>query len=532
MSQITTIYRAAQAVYLPDGHDTPVQGPATLLVAGDSIIEILQGRDAVVPGDESTAHGHPIAPDAAVVDLPDDQVLIPGLVDTHVHVNEPGRTEWEGFASITRAAAAGGVTTLLDMPLNSIPSTVTVDALDLKQQAAGEPNKAKVNVGFWGGVVPENLGTGDLKALWDRGVFGFKCFLLHSGVDEFPPLSTEQLHQAMTEIAAFDGLLIVHAEDADEIAAGEAQTDAAGGIDETYDSFLASRPASAEATAIATVIAASEKTGCRAHILHLSDSGSIDQIAAAREQGVRITAETCPHYLALFSEEIQNGATQFKCCPPVRTAGNRERLWKGLVDGAISTVVSDHSPCTAELKKFAEVAEAQASANEHNELTAFSALAATGNDLGAGGADGRGSGGSFGEAWGGIGSIQLGLPVVWSQARMRGLALTDVVRWMCQNPAQWAGLHDRGALAAGRRADMALISADDAFVVLPEELHQRNKVTAYAQRALGGVVTRTWVGGEPVYIRPARSHMPGVTIGDEADAAVFPSPARPFTLRP
>ncbi|MGO1950784.1 MAG: amidohydrolase family protein, partial [Mycobacteriaceae bacterium] len=270
-------------------------------------------------------------------------------------------------------------------------------------------------------------------------------------------------------------------------------------------------------------------TGCRAHILHLSDSGSIDLIAAARERGVRITAETCPHYLALFSEEIQNGATQYKCCPPVRTAGNRERLWKGLVDGVISTVVSDHSPCTAELKKFAGVAEAQASANERNELTAFSALAATGNDLGGGGADGRGSGGSFGEAWGGIGSVQLGLPVVWSQARLRGLSLADVIRWMCQNPAEWAGLSDRGAIAAGRRADMSLISADDAFVVLPDELHQRNKLTAYAQRALAGVVTRTWIGGDPVYVRPSTPHVPAAEV---EDAAVFPAAARPFTLRP
>jgi allantoinase len=521
MNPVTTIYRAAHAVHLPEGDTRPVEGPVTVLVAGDTIVDVLDGRDAPVPADTV------VAPDAGVVEVPDDQVLIPGLVDTHVHVNEPGRTEWEGFASVTRAAAAGGVTTLLDMPLNSIPSTVTTDALDLKQNVARD--KVKINVGFWGGAVPENLGTGQLRALWDRGVFGFKCFLLESGVDEFQPLTVDQLHQAMTEIAAFDGLLIVHAEDGDLIDEATARMAAAGGIDETFDSFLASRPSSSEAKAISTVIAAAEQTGCRAHILHLSDSGSIEQIAAARERGVRITAETCPHYLALFSEEIQNGATQYKCCPPVRTAGNRERLWKGLVDGVITTVVSDHSPCTAELKKFAGVAEAQASANEANELTAFSALAAKGNDLGAGGADGRGSGGSFGEAWGGIGSVQLGLPVVWSQARLRGLSLADVVTWMCQNPAEWAGLTDRGAITPGRRADMALISADDAFVVLPAELHQRNKVTAYAQRALAGVVTRTWVGGTPVYLRPATPH---VAADDITDAAVFPAPVQPFTLRP
>lgn len=518
----TRIFRAARAVYLPDDAapgEGPVLGPVTVVTDGEFIV-------SVTPGLTPEIHaGH----DAETVDIPTTEILLPGLVDTHVHVNEPGRTDWEGFASVTRAAAAGGVTTLLDMPLNSVPSTVTVDALDAKQSVAAD--KVKVNVGFWGGVVPENIGTGDLRALWDRGVFGFKCFLLHSGVDEFAPLDADQLHAAMTEIAAFDGLVIVHAEDADEIAAGESRVAAAGGIDETFDSFLTSRPSSAEATAIATVIRTAEATGCRAHILHLSDSGSLEQIAAARERGVRITAETCPHYLSLFSEEIQNGATQYKCCPPVRTAGNRERLWKGLVDGVIGTVVSDHSPCTAELKRFADVAEAQASAHENNELTAFAALAAKGNDLGAGGADHRGSGGSFGDAWGGIGAIELGLPVVWSQARLRGLGITDVVRWMCQNPAEWAGLTDRGAIAAGRRADLVRISADDAFVVLPENLNQRNKVTAYAQRALAGVVTGTVIGGDTVYIRPA-SPGPAASPGDPGDLAVFPSDVRPFTLRP
>ena len=518
----TRIFRAEQAVYLPEDAETgtrPVLGPVTVVIDGEIIV-------SVTPGLTSDIHaGH----DAEIIDVPADQVLIPGLVDTHVHVNEPGRTEWEGFSSVTRAAASGGVTTLLDMPLNSIPSTVTAAALDEKQAVAKE--KVKVNVGFWGGAVPENLGTGDLKALWDRGVFGFKCFLLHSGVDEFAPLSTEQLHQAMTEIAEFDGLLIVHAEDGEIIDEATSHVDAAGGVDETFDSFLASRPSASEAKAIATVIAAAEETGCRAHILHLSDSGSIDQIAAAQERGVRITAETCPHYLSLFSEEIQNGATQYKCCPPFRTAGNRERLWKGLVDGVIGTVVSDHSPCTAELKRFAEVAEAQASAHENNELTAFAALAAKGNDLGAGGADHRGSGGSFGTAWGGIGAVELGLPVVWSQARLRGLGITDVVRWMCQNPAEWAGLTDRGAIQVGRRADLAQVSADDAFVVLPENLNQRNKVTAYAQRALAGVVTRSYIGGETVYVRPATPQTPAAA-GEPGDLAVFPADVRPFTLRP
>ncbi|AWT25145.1 Allantoinase [Corynebacterium provencense] len=518
----TRIFRAAQAVYLPEeaGPDSrPTLGPATVVTDGATIVSVL-------PGLQPDVHaGH----DAEIIEIPDDQVLIPGLVDTHVHVNEPGRTTWEGFTSVTRAAASGGVTTLLDMPLNSVPSTVTVDALDTKQAVAKD--KVKVNVGFWGGVVPENIGTGDLRALWDRGVFGFKCFLLYSGVDEFQPLDKDQLRAAMREIAEFDGLLIVHAEDGEIIDEATEKVGAAGGVDETFDSFLASRPSSSEAAAIATVIAAAEETGCRAHILHLSDSGSIDQIAAAQERGVRISAETCPHYLSLFSEEIQNGATQYKCCPPIRTAGNRERLWKGLVDGVIGTVVSDHSPCTAELKRFAEAADAAAAAGVSDDLVAFSALAAKGNDLGAGGADHRGSGGSFATAWGGIGAVELGLPVVWSQARLRGLDITDVVRWMCQNPAEWAGLSDRGAIQAGRRADLVQISADDAFVVLPENLNQRNKVTAYAQRALAGVVTRTFIDGEPVYVRPSAPRPPAAP-GEPGDRAVFPGDLRPFTLRP
>lgn len=509
----TQVFRATQAIHGVDA----THGPATVFVDKGRVTEVVgEVLEVDVVKQKSLSN------DVDIIDVPSDEVLIPGLVDTHVHVNEPGRTDWEGFASVTRAAAAGGVTTLLDMPLNSIPSTVTVDALAVKQDVARD--KARVNVGFWGGAVPENLGTGDLKALWDAGVFGFKCFLLHSGVDEFAPLNKKQLHAAMEEIAEFDGLLIVHAEDADAIEAGEAAVNADGGIDETYETFLASRPADAEAKAIASVIESSEATGCRAHILHLSESNSLAQIQEAKARGVRITAETCPHYLSLFAEEIQNGATQFKCCPPIRTAGNREQLWKGLVDGVIDMVVSDHSPCTAELKRFEEIAESQRKAGEDSELAAFSALAAKGTDLGGEGADGRGTGGSFGEAWGGISSVQLGLPVIWSQARVRGLSLPDVLTWMSTNPAAWAGLDDRGAISPGKRADLVTISADDAFVVLPEKLHQKNKLSAYAQRALAGVVTRTWVGGELVYRRP-------LTGEDASDSSVFPGTAQPFTVR-
>lgn len=509
------IVRAGQAIYSLDGVNQ-TQGPATFVVRDGIITDIQPGADA-----ECSENAR------EVIEVPDDRILIPGLVDTHVHVNEPGRTEWEGFASATRAAAAGGVTTLIDMPLNSIPSTITMDALRTKQDVARE--KIKVNVGFWGGVTPDNLGTGELRKLWESGrVFGFKCFLLHSGVDEFQPLTPAQLEEAMAEIAEFDGQLIVHAEDAEIIERAEAECTTAAdptpgsGITNVYSTFEASRPPEAEATAIATVIAASEKTGCRAHILHLSDSGSLEQLKQAQDRGIRITAETCPHYLSLFSEEIQNGATQYKCCPPIRTAGNRERLWAGLVDGVIGMVVSDHSPCTAELKKFEKL----------DTSGQFSALAAEGNIVSIDGADSRGGEGSFGAAWGGVASVQLGLPVIWSQARLRGLRLTDVVEWMATAPARWAGLNDRGILTPGARADFVAVSADEAFVVLPENLHHKNKVTAYAQRALAGVVQQTWIGGQTVYRRPQVGEPIADLSNEERDSAVFPGIVAALVERP
>ena len=520
------IFRARRAIIgYPYIHESPVT-----VVVCDGVIEEIYDDDTVATN----------YPDAENVIIPEDQVLLPGLVDTHVHVNEPGRTDWEGFASATRAAAAGGVTTLVDMPLNSIPSTVTMDALAPKRKIAED--KAKISVGFWGGVVPENLGTGDLRELWDDGrVFGFKCFLLHSGVDEFQPLTQEQLVQAMQEIAEFDGLIIVHAEDAEVIRQSEEAQQARGGITEVYASFEASRLPEAEHKAVKTVIDAAERTGCRAHILHLSDSGSLELLRDAQRRGVRITAETCPHYLSLLSEEIQNGATQYKCCPPIRSAANRERLWAGLVDGVISTVVSDHSPCTEELKKFAKahLATDSGGASEAGDLirsggatdTGWSALDAQGNNLGGAGADGRGSEGSFGEAWGGVASVQLGLPVVWSQARLRGLALTDVVRWMCTNPARWCGLQDRGAITPGARADFVAISADDAFVVLPEKLHHKNKVSAYAQRALAGVVQNTWIGGQVVF-RADASRTAETKAKDLSEEDFFPGPIVPLLDRP
>jgi allantoinase len=387
---------------------------------------------------------------ARTVDLAPDEVLLPGLVDTHVHVNEPGRTEWEGFETATRAAAAGGVTTIIDMPLNSIPPTVDVAALEVKKKAA--EGKCSVDVGFWGGAVPGNVA--DLRALHEAGVFGFKCFLLDSGVEEFPPLSAAELEEYLREVASFDGLMIVHAEDPAEI---EEAPQPQGGA---YESFLRSRPPSAERRAIATVLDAARRTGARTHVLHLSSADAVPDLRAARTEGLPVTVETCPHYLSFDAETIQEGATQFKCCPPIREAANRERLWQALADGDIDCVVSDHSPCTADLKRL---------------------------DVG-----------DFGLAWGGVSSLQIGLPAVWSGARARGHGLVDVVRWMAEHPARLAGLRTKGRLAVGYDADFCVFAPDEEFAVDPGRLHHRNPVTPYAGQRLDGVVRTTWLRGRPV----------------------------------
>ncbi|MEV6331259.1 allantoinase AllB [Streptomyces sp. NPDC051909] len=374
-------------------------------------------------------------------------VILPGLVDTHVHVNDPGRTEWEGFWTATRAAAAGGITTLLDMPLNSLPPTTTVEHLRIKQEVAAP--KAHVDTGFWGGALPDNVK--DLRPLHDAGVFGFKCFLSPSGVDEFPQLDQEQLAASLAEIAGFGGLMIVHAEDPHELDAAPQKAGPA------YADFLASRPRVAENTAIENLINQARRLAARVHVLHLSSSDALPLIAAAKAEGVRITVESCPHFLTLTAEEIPDGATEFKCCPPIREAVNQDALWEGLADGTIDCIVSDHSPSTADLKT-----------------------------------------GDFASAWGGISSLQLGLPAIWTEARRRGHDLTDLARWMSTNPARLAGLERKGAIEAGRDADFAVLEPDAAFTVDPAELQHRNRVTAYAGKTLHGVVTSTWLRGERI----------------------------------
>ncbi|MEP6761293.1 MAG: allantoinase AllB [Sporichthyaceae bacterium] len=384
------------------------------------------------------------------VELADDEVLLPGLVDTHVHINEPGRTEWEGFATATRAAAAGGVTTVIDMPLNSIPPTTDVAALEVKRAAARDT--VHVDVGFWGGAVPDNLG--ELAALHTAGVFGFKCFLAPSGVDEFPHLSTEQLAAALTELKPLDALMIVHAEDCDVLESSAPPTG------DSYVDFLASRPVAAEVTAVTNLVDQLRRTGGRGHVLHLSGAAALPVLTAARDDGVRVSAETCPHYLALSAEDVPTGATQFKCCPPIRDQPNREELWQGLRSGAIDCVVSDHSPCTADLKCL--------------------------------------DSGDFGLAWGGIASLQLGLPVVWTQARARGVELSEVVRWMSSAPARLAGLRRKGSIAVGADADLCVFAPDESWVVDATRLQHRNPVTPYDGANLRGVARSTWLHGAEV----------------------------------
>ena len=412
---------------------------------------------AFVPATVSIQHGRisAIDPlghevDGVVIRAPDSAYVVPGIVDTHVHINEPGRTEWEGFISATEAAALGGATTLVDMPLNSIPPTTTVEGLRVKQESAlGE---LMVDVGFWGGAVPGNVA--DLLPLWEAGVFGFKCFLSPSGVDEFPPLSPEEFQTALTEIARFDGLMIVHAED------GRVLDQAPTSPSRAYADFVLSRPDEAETTAIRRVLDGARETGARVHILHLSSARALDLIAEAKGEGLRVTVETCPHYLCFAAETIPDAAPQFKCCPPIRDAGNREELWQALRSGLIDLVVSDHSPATAEEKQ-------------------------------------RGDG-DLQQAWGGVSGLQVGFSAVAQEARRRGIGIDQVSRWMSRNPADLVGLSSKGRIAVGADADLAIYDTNVEFRIEATRLAHRNPISAYDGLRYGGRVVRSVVRGNAV----------------------------------
>ena len=379
-----------------------------------------------------------------------DSVVMPGLVDTHVHINAPGRTEWEGFRSATLAAAAGGVTTVVDMPLNSVPPTTTLAGFQTKLEAARDD--CFVDVGFWGGVVPGN--TAELAPMFAAGVVGFKCFLVPSGVDEFEHVTEENLREAMPELTRLGALLIVHAE------LPRAITNGVGGSD--YQSFLASRPRVAENEAVELMIRLSREFDTRVHIVHLSSADAIPMLREAQVAGVKITAETCPHYLHFAAEEVPAGATEFKCCPPIRERDNREELWDGLNDGTIGLIVSDHSPCPGEMKLRES--------------------------------------GDFMKAWGGIASLQLRLPVVWTEARRRGFSLLDMTRWLCANPARQVSLSpQKGSIAVDSDADLVIWNPDQPFTVTASALQHRHKITPYAGEALNGVVQQTFLRGRKIF---------------------------------
>lgn len=420
----------AQRVVLPE-----VIGPRSIHIRDGRIVDVT-GYDDV---------------DGEIVEVDDESVVMAGLVDTHVHINSPGRTEWEGFRSATLAAAAGGVTTLVDMPLNSIPPTTTLAGFKTKLDHAQQ--ECLVDVGFWGGVVPGN--TAELAPMFDAGVVGFKCFLVPSGVDEFEHVTEEHLREAMPELARLDALLIVHAE-----LPGPIKTTDVSASD--YQTFLESRPRAAENEAIELMIRLSREFNKRVHIVHLSSADAIPMLRQAQSEGVRITAETCPHYLHFAAEEIPEGATEFKCCPPIRERANREMLWDGLADGTIGLIVSDHSPCPGEMKLRES--------------------------------------GDFMKAWGGIASLQLRLPVIWTEARRRGFTLSDLARWLCANPAKQVSLDSRkGSIAAGNDADLVIWDPDAQFTVSATALHHRHKITPYDREPLSGVVQKTFLRGKKIY---------------------------------
>ena len=414
--------------------------PAAIHIAGGTIARVAAWDDL---------------PPGATVDDVGELAVLPGVVDTHVHLNEPGRTEWEGFATATRAAAIGGVTTLVDMPLNSIPPTTTREAFAAKRSAAR--GQCAVDVGFWGGVVPGN--QGELAGLVADGVRGFKCFLVDSGVAEFGWVTEADLEPAMALLASLGSTLLVHAEVAgpiDAVAASLAHADP-----RRYATYLASRPPAAEEQAIALATRLCRATRARTHIVHHSAASALPQLRAARAEGLPLTAETCPHYLHFVAERIPDGATPFKCAPPIRDADNREALWAALADGTLALVASDHSPCSPSLKAMEQ--------------------------------------GDFVAAWGGVSGLQLALSVVWTEAHARGHTLVDIARWMSAAPAQLAGLSARkGAIAAGRDADLVVFDDAAHQTVLPAAIHHRHKVTPYAGEALRGSVHATYLRGTKV----------------------------------
>jgi allantoinase len=435
-----------------------------LIVRGNRVV-IGDGNSAPAPAAIHIHHGIITAvaqfgevPAGCPIHEAGDLIVMPGIVDTHVHINEPGRTEWEGFTTATRAAAAGGVTTLIEMPLNSIPATTSAAAF--REKLASAAGKLWVDTGFWGGVIPGN--SEELRPLWRDGVFGFKCFLVPSGVDEFPQVREPDFRAALPILAEIGAPLLVHAELPAPIeAAAKALAKAPAA---KYSTWLASRPREAENQAIALMIELANEFNPRVHIVHVSSSDALPVLRAAKSSGLAITAETCPHYLTFASEEIPDGATEFKCAPPIRESENREKLWQAVADATLDFIATDHSPCPPEMK--------------------------------------RKDTGDFMAAWGGIASLELSLPAVWTSALERGYAVERLAGWLCASPARLAGLEKRkGKIAKDFDADLVIWDPNAKFCVEPERLHQRHKLTPYAGRELYGVVTATYLRGRKVFDR-------------------------------
>jgi allantoinase len=419
-------------------------GPASIHIADGKIVAITESHEA---------------PPGAQIHDAGESVIMPGLVDTHVHINDPGRAHWEGFRTATQAAAAGGITTLVEMPLNSIPATTSVNAF--REKVAAANGELWADVGFWGGVVPGN--ASEVRGLYDAGAFGFKCFLVPSGVDEFAHVTESDLRKVLPALAEIRAPLLVHAElpgpiEFASVRAGE------NSLPRKYSTWLASRPREAEDQAIAMLIRLAEEFGVHIHVVHLSSSNSIAPLSRAKQAGLPITVETCPHYLTFAAEEIPDGATQFKCAPPIRERANRELLWQALAEGVIDLVASDHSPCPPEMK-----------------------LRETGD---------------FMHAWGGISSLQISLPVMWTQLRQRGFPISKLCEWMCAAPARLAGLDGhKGVLQPGCYADIVIWNPEESFRVDPAHLLHKHRVTPYENHNLYGVVETTFVRGMKVYDR-------------------------------
>ena len=395
-----------------------------------------------------------------VTDL-DDKVLMPGVIDPHVHINEPGRTDWEGFDTATRAAIAGGITTLVDMPLNSSPVTTTINALDEKIKASFD--NLHTNCGFWGGVVPGNdkeieplIRKARLNDTAGQGVLGFKAFLIHSGIDEFPNVTAEDLRKVMPVIAKYGLPLLVHCE-----LSGNPQP-ATINDERSYKNYLNSRPSGWEDNAIALMIRLCGEFNCRTHIVHLSSADSIEQIAKAKQKGLLLTVETGQHYLYFNAEDIRDGQTLFKCAPPIREKENNEKLWRALKEGIIDFVATDHSPAPPEMKEMQS--------------------------------------GDFMKAWGGISSIQFALPVLWTAAQKHHCSLNEIAKWLCENPAVLTGMQKRkGKIQKGYDADFVVWNPEKKFTVTEDLIHHKHKITPYLNNELSGVIEQTWIRGEKVF---------------------------------